>query len=354
MVDHALPENLRHTARSGPPCREAEDLKPVEIYHRIFEYAPDAMLVLDREGRFCLVNAHAETLFGYDRRELLGQTVEMLVPARFTTHHAAHRNRFMAEAQSRQMGRQQELYALRKDGSEFPVDIMLSPMIMSGEHLTLCVVRDITERKAAQDALERQTSELLRLHAELELLANHDGLTGLYNWRAFYEHAGQLLTTAHRRRESASILILDLDHFKQVNDRFGHAEGDRVLQAAAAALRASARHNDIVARHGGEEFVIAAFGLTEPESLIAAERLRAAVASIENLKRPVTTSIGVATFAPEAPGKKEPPTLLADLLDCADQALYYAKRSGRNRVCHFNQLPATSGGAEPGPASALQ
>ncbi|AAZ98767.1 Putative diguanylate cyclase (GGDEF domain) with PAS/PAC sensor domain [Thiobacillus denitrificans ATCC 25259] len=310
----------------------------MEIYQRIFEYAPDAMLVLGRDGLLRLVNAHAETLFGYDRSELLGQTVELLVPARFTAQHAAHRARFMEEAQSRQMGRQQDLYALRKDGSEFPVDIMLSPMIMGGEHLTLCVVRDITERKAAQDALEHQTNELLRLHAELELLANHDGLTGLYNWRAFYEHAGQLLTTAHRRHEKASLLILDLDHFKQINDRFGHAEGDRVLQAAAAALKASARQNDIVARHGGEEFVIAGFGLSEAESLVAAERLRAAVASIENLACRVTTSVGVATFVPDPSSRHEPPTLLADLLDRADQALYHAKRSGRNRICHFDQL----------------
>ena len=327
---------MRHSPRTAPQS----GLNPVEIYRRIFEYAPDAMLVLGRDGRLCLVNAQAETLFGYDRSELLGRTVEMLVPARFAGQHAAHRSRFMDEAQSRQMGRQQDLYAQRKDGSEFPVDVMLSPMIMAGEQLTLCVVRDITERKAAQDALEHQTNELLRLHAELELLANHDGLTGLYNWRAFYEHAGQLLTTAHRRHEKASILILDLDHFKQINDSFGHAEGDRVLQAAAAALKASARQSDIVARHGGEEFVIAAFGLDEAESLVAAERLRAAVANIENLACSVTTSVGVATFVPGTTSRQEPPTLLADLLDRADQALYHAKRTGRNRIYHFDQLPA--------------
>lgn len=235
------------------------------------------------------------------------------------------------------MGAAVELLAQRKHGGELPVDIMLSPMIVDGRHYTLCVIRDITERKAAQDELERQTAELRRLHAELELLAHHDGLTGLYNWRAFYEHTGQMLKTAHRRKENTTVLMLDLDYFKQVNDRFGHPEGDRVLQAVAATLKATARENDIVARHGGEEFVVAALGLSESESLMAAERLRAAIAAIENMKTPITTSIGVATFAPQT-HKYDASRVLAELLDQADQALYVAKNNGRNQVCHFNRL----------------
>lgn len=316
----------------------------MEIYQRIFEYTPDALFVIDAAGRFTLVNAQAETLFGYDRTDLIGRSVEMLVPPRFAAAHPKHRARFRDDAHARPMGGATELFAQRRDGSEFPVDIMLSPMIVHGEHYTLCVLRDITERKAAQEALERQTSELLRLHAELQLLANHDGLTGLYNWRAFYEHAGQMLKTAHRRRETATLMILDLDHFKQINDQFGHAEGDRVLQATAATLRATARDNDIVARHGGEEFVIAALGLSEAESLVAAERLRAAVAGIENMKCAVTTSIGIASLAPRR-ARLETASVLAELLDQADQALYAAKRSGRNRVCHYNRLEAPSAGA---------
>jgi diguanylate cyclase (GGDEF)-like protein/PAS domain S-box-containing protein len=309
----------------------------MKVYQRIFEYTPDALLLIDEAGRITLANAQAETLFGYDRSELIDQAVEMLVPPRFATHHAGHRAGFMAEAHSRQMGAAVELFALSKRSAEFPVDIMLSPMIVDGRHYTLCVIRDITERKAAQDELERQTAELRRLHAELELLAHHDGLTGLYNWRAFYEHAEQMLKTAHRRQENATLIMLDLDYFKQVNDRFGHAEGDRVLQAVAATLKATARENDIVARHGGEEFVVAALGLSESESLMAAERLRAAIAAIENMKTPITTSIGVATFAPQT-HKYDASRVLAELLDQADQALYAAKNNGRDQVCHFNRL----------------
>jgi len=92
-----------------------------------------------------------------------------------------------------------------------------------------------------------------------------------------------------------------------------------------------------VARHGGEEVVVAALGLNEAESQIAAERLRAAVAAIENMKTPVTTSIGIATLAPQV-GKPETARVLAELLDQADQALYAAKHHGRNHVCHFNRI----------------
>ena len=309
----------------------------MNVYQRIFEYTPDALLLVDQAGHITLVNAQAETLFGYDRSELIGQPVEMLVPPRFATHHARHRDGFMSEAHGRQMGAAVELFAQQKHGDELPVDIMLSPMIVDGHHFTLCVVRDITERKAAEDKLRQQTAELQKLHAELKELASHDGLTGLYNWRAFYEHAGQMLKTAHRRQEHTTLLMLDLDHFKQINDRFGHAEGDRVLRAVASTLNVTARENDIVARHGGEEFVVAMIGLSEAEGLVAAERLRAAIAAIENMKTPITVSIGVATLAPQA-DKHEPSRVLADLLDKADQALYAAKNNGRNQVCHFDHL----------------
>ena len=173
----------------------------MEIYQRIFEDTPDALLVIDQTEHIVLANIQAEILFGHDRRQLIGQPVDMLIPDRFIRH-AGDRARHIAEAHSPSMGETTERFALRKDGSTFPVDIMLSPLVLPNEHLVLCVVRDITERKAAQDALAQQTTELLRLHAELELLANHDGLTGLYNWRAFYEYAGQMLKTAHRRQEN--------------------------------------------------------------------------------------------------------------------------------------------------------
>lgn len=310
-----------------------------KVYQRIFEYSPDALIVVNQAGVITLVNTQAESLFAYDRSELVGQPVEVLIPARYSAHHHQHRTRFMGESNSRQMGVANHLYARRKDNGELPVDIMLSPMIVEGHHCTLCVVRDISERKAAEDKLRQQKAELEKLHAELKELACRDSLTGLLNRRAFLEHAEQMLKTARRNNESVALLMIDLDHFKQVNDRFGHAEGDHVLQVVADTFRASARENDILSRHGGEEFVVAISGANESESLLAAERLRAAVAAIKNRKAPITVSIGVAATTPQQMQKRKASEVLAELFAQADRALYAAKHNGRNQACHFNRLP---------------
>ena len=113
----------------------------MKIYQRIFEYTPDALLVVDQTGHITMVNAQAETLFDYDRSELVGQPIEMLIPPRFTAHHAKHRTQFMSESHNRPMGAASSLYAQRKNGGEFLVDIMLSPMIIDGHHFVLCVAR---------------------------------------------------------------------------------------------------------------------------------------------------------------------------------------------------------------------
>jgi diguanylate cyclase (GGDEF)-like protein len=131
--------------------------------------------------------------------------------------------------------------------------------------------------------------------------------------------------------------MLDLDFFKQVNDQFGHAEGDRVLKAVADVLRATCRQNDVAARYGGEEFAIALPDTRERGALIVAETFRAAIASISGMLSSVSASIGVVTFTPSA---SLPPadTLFARLINDADRALYAAKHAGRNRVCHASSL----------------
>lgn len=312
----------------------------MKVYQRIFEYTPDALLLTDQSGCIALANAQAETQFGYDRLELIGQPVEILVPPRYAAEHVGHRTRFMAEENSRPMGAAIELFARRKDGSELPVDIMLSPMIVDGLPFTLCVVRDITERKAAEDRLRQQTAELEKLHAQFKELACRDSLTGLLNRRAFHEQAEQMLKAAQRRGERVTLLMIDLDHFKLVNDRFGHAEGDHVLKLVASALKTTARENDSVGRHGGEEFVVAMLGASEADSIAAAERLRVAVAAISGLKSGITASIGIAAATPQM-RKGQTDHILDELLEQADRALYTAKHNGRNQVCHFDSLVPT-------------
>jgi two-component system sensor histidine kinase/response regulator len=136
--------------------RAEQRVKETEAWYRgILETAPDGMLVLNAEGRITLANAQIEDLFGYRRAELIGQPVELLVPERLRTKHPVHRKHYLHSAETRAMGGGLELYARRKDGTEFPVEIGLSPLPRQvGEPISVCVaVRDITERKKAADAL---------------------------------------------------------------------------------------------------------------------------------------------------------------------------------------------------------
>ena len=194
-----------------------------------------------------------------------------------------------------------QVFARHKDGSDIPVDIMLSPLETGEGLFFLCAVRDVTERKAAMDELRRHTIELERLHEQLKELASHDSLTGMINRRTFQEQTEWMLRNSVRRLECLSLLMIDLDFFKRVNDRYGHSEGDRVLFAVANTLQATCRQNDVSARYGGEEFAVALPDTDEAGSRVVAENFRAAVEAIKDLKSPITTSIGIVTFTPIRP-----------------------------------------------------
>jgi PAS domain S-box-containing protein len=129
------------------------------IFYELFEFAPDAIVVVDRDGRITRANAKTEELFGWSREELVDRPVEVLIPARFAAH-VGYRSRYLAEPRARPMGAGLELYARRKDGTEVPVDIMLSPVQTERDRLVLAVVRDVTERKIAEarvrEALQRE------------------------------------------------------------------------------------------------------------------------------------------------------------------------------------------------------
>ena len=163
------------------------------------------------------------------------------------------------------------------------------------------------------------------LREQLSALADCDGLTGLYNHRAFHEQLHRATAVeAGAEPVPVAVLMLDLDHFKTVNDRHGHVVGDEVLRAVTAAIQASIRPCDIAARIGGEEFAVLLPGAAPETAGEIAERLRAAVDRIEE-PVPVTASIGVTSSHTGVDG--------AELLERADSALYEAKRRGRNRVC---------------------
>jgi protein-histidine pros-kinase len=131
------------------------------LFEELLESSPDAIIVTDLEGRITGANAQLEKLFGFSRSELLGQPVEALIPERFRSAHPAHRKTFHTEPRMRPMGVGVELYARRKDGSEFPVDIMLSPVETTEGRAVLSVIHDITEKKRAEETLRKSEEQWL-------------------------------------------------------------------------------------------------------------------------------------------------------------------------------------------------
>jgi diguanylate cyclase (GGDEF)-like protein len=170
--------------------------------------------------------------------------------------------------------------------------------------------------------------ELRRANQHIQEVANHDGLTGLPNRRYFLERLEVGLSHARRHHQALSVLMADLDSFKQVNDRFGHAAGDLVLTAFAALLRDNARASDLAGRLGGEEFAVMLPETSPVQAFEMAERLRAAMASLQPLgpeqSVTVTVSIGI--------GVLQDDDSVDHLLARADTALYAAKAEGRNRI----------------------
>ena len=142
----------------------APNSAPIEsLFEKLFEFSPDAVFVTDQAGFIVRANGQAERLFGYEHQELVGLLVEALVPERYRAAHPKHRNDYAVQPHIRPMGAGLELYGLRKDGSEFPVDIMLSPVEANGSSYVLTVVRDVSRRKKAEEALRRSEARLRSL-----------------------------------------------------------------------------------------------------------------------------------------------------------------------------------------------
>lgn len=202
----------------------------------------------------------------------------------------------------------------------------------------------------SRNALERErrlvrtAAQLREVSAELDRLARTDPLTGIPNRRAFFELFGIEFRRSRRYGRQLAILMLDLDHFKDVNDRWGHPFGDYVLRETANIISANIRESDMPGRYGGEEFAVVLPEADHDHAMLAAEKLRKAVAACEFRSEGIppadqppvrlTISIGIASL-PVEPDQDE-----FELIRRADQALYEAKRTGRNRVSVFSKREA--------------
>lgn len=171
---------------------------------------------------------------------------------------------------------------------------------------------------------------LKQQHDSLLEMATHDQLTGLYNRHYLSDVLDKKVSQIKRHSEPLSVIIVDIDHFKKVNDTFGHLMGDQVLQAVANVMDASARKGDVAARFGGEEFIIVLDNCTAQDALVKAENLRSTIAALHPQEVSVTASFGVAQLDDDTQRYE-------DLLKNADTALYIAKEEGRNRVVLYEK-----------------
>jgi diguanylate cyclase (GGDEF)-like protein/PAS domain S-box-containing protein len=413
-------------------------------FRALLEAAPDAMVIVDSHGHITLVNAQAERLFGYRRQELVGQGITELIPQRLRPQHRHHVKRYGQEAIARPMGSDLELYGLRKDGSEFPVEISLSPIETDEGTMVSSAIRDISARKRELTEL-RTAEELFRgafdgspigmaladgegrvvrvngalcdltgrtakdlagqrfdtlthgtdgdedvqvvgallsgdrdqykvetqfLHASgapiwvslqattitdeegaprrflvqvqdithrrhyeenLHYLATHDPLTGLHNRASFANQIDGHADLVRRYGSDGALLLLDLDHFKYINDTLGHAAGDQLIARVATVLGERLRDTDVLARLGGDEFAAllprASVRTAQRVAQDLLEALRAERIIVPGTgERTMTASIGIAMFEAADDLRGE------DVLVSADLAMYDAKEGGRNQI----------------------
>ena len=278
------------------------------------ENAWEVIWTMDLDGKITYVSPAVERMRGITPEEAMHQSLDEIHPPESAASVADYYRQVFAAIEAGTeppMFRGENEY-YRKDGSIMTGELQVIPHLDgSGKVIELIgVTRDISERKVFE--------------AELRNLAVTDTLTGVWNRR----HGTELLTadlSARRPGQALSLLMLDIDHFKTINDTFGHQAGDHVLIEIASRLRRSLRGNDMVARWGGEEFVVLLRDCALPDALRVAEDIRAAIAELPfGAMGSLTVSVGVA----EARASED----LTTWLERADQALYRAKRSGRNEV----------------------
>ncbi|WP_168798560.1 sensor domain-containing diguanylate cyclase [Herbaspirillum sp. ST 5-3] len=303
---------------------------------KIVATAFDAIIVIDELGMIQDFNPAAVKMFGVAASEIIGQSVNRLMPEPIRRAHDGYIAAYLDRGTPRIIGKGREVEGLRSNGETFPMELAVTEMRVHGRRIFVGTIRDITRRKrdeaalrSANEELERKvmarTAELANANDELQKLATTDALTKVTNRRQFDAELQRELERARRYGVPFSLILFDVDHFKRVNDQFGHLSGDRVLEDMAQLVSSETRVNDIFARWGGEEFVLLVHGVDSDGALQIAEKLRALVASHAFPHgHSVTCSFGVTAYAEGDDS--------VSIMQCVDKALYRAKEQGRNRT----------------------
>ncbi|MCB9134573.1 MAG: sensor domain-containing diguanylate cyclase [Anaerolineales bacterium] len=305
--------------------RESEDR-----YRQLFEAESDAVFLIENAtGQILEANSAAVTLYGYSRVEILVRKNSDLSAEPEETRRVTRSTPIQFE----QVIHIPLRWHRKKDGTVFPVEITGRFFQWQGRGVHIAAIRDITFRCQAEEKILAQQKQLEAANARLKALAAKDPLTELFNRRAFDEQLIKEIARATRQNTLLSVILVDIDFFKTYNDSFGHPAGDEILQQLARLLEQLSRTADVVARFGGEEFVLILPRTGSQGALQLANRCRLSIEKTEWPRQALTASFGVATMNP-AEGVKTSYQLITE----ADQALYASKNAGRNRVTHFETI----------------
>ncbi|MBE9100480.1 CHASE2 domain-containing protein [Vacuolonema iberomarrocanum] len=318
---------MLHTAYLQEELRKSKD-----FLQSVINTIPDPVFVKDRFQKWIVLNEAFAHFVGYAPISLLNQNDFNIFPIE-QAEQLLEQDQYTLETGE---SSEAEVALTNLNGHTYQVAVKRSlHKDAAGNRFLVGIIHDITRQKQVEVELRRQTEELARTNAELKRsedhlrhLAYHDGLTGLPNRDLFMEQLDHFISWAAEHDKLVSVLFLDLDGFKHINDTYGHAIGDLLLKAVARRLSNSLRSSDILGRFGGDEFVVLLPGIHSAEDIeIVARKLVTAVTQpfvLEQHQIHVTTSIGISFYPHHAQKPKE-------LVDYADQAMYRAKEMGKNR-----------------------
>ncbi|MGY0195203.1 putative bifunctional diguanylate cyclase/phosphodiesterase [Leptothrix sp. BB-4] len=288
----------------------------------LIDTAKDAIISIDASQRVIVFNSAAESMFGRTAADMIGQPLDLLLPEL-----------------PRSIGPLSGLTAMRASGEVFPIEASISTFDAGGQASDLVIIRDVTERERAFQALRESENSLREAQHRVQQLAYFDSLTQIPNRTRFVEEVTTTLQDANARRNLGAALLIDLDNFKAINDNWGHRSGDKLLVEIARRLVATLPVGTFVARLGGDEFIAVLTGLgAEPQA--ASDRVAATCRGLlaalsapfllEEREHVCSASIGVALFG-------DAPMSADDLLSRADSAMYQAKADGRDDFRFFDQ-----------------
>lgn len=305
--------DMTHQSEIETQLRESE-----QNFRRLFENMQDVYYRTDAQGIVQHVGPGVRRVLGYEPHEIEGKTAESYYPQ--STDRDAFKVAIMEKGEVSDFPGQM----VRRDGTVIDISISSHALYDHAGNFAGVegIYRDVTLRK--------------NMERELQRLATTDMLTGMANRRAFLECAESVYERSRSSSEPLTLLMLDVDHFKFINDRYGHLEGDRALMAFAQAVKNPLRTGDVVGRLGGEEFGVLLPQTRLAEGLEVAKRIVQSIRALQLSDESghvydITASLGVSTLRPSDRS-------LRDILDRADQALYQAKHQGRNRIA--SQEPA--------------